>query len=101
VIDVDKEYSRIYKEYMRMQELKWEEKQYTPMNATQEGESLAGMHLELLLGELVKSLENEGYPKEHIDGVKHARIKILQFVANRHLGMGLFEEEEVAEVEDL
>jgi hypothetical protein len=93
VIDVDEEYSRIYKEYMRMQKLKWEEKHHTPMNPTQEGESLAGMHLELLLGRLVKSLENEGYSKEHINGVKHARIKILQFVANRHLGMDLFEEE--------
>lgn len=95
MIDVDEEYSRVYKEYVRMQDIKWGEKHHTPMNFTQEGESLAGMHLELLLGRLVKSLENEGYSKEHINGVKHARIKVLKFVANRHLGMDLFEEEGV------
>lgn len=95
MIDVDEEYSRVYKEYRRIEDIQSEEELYTPMNPTQEGESLAGMHLELLLGRLVKSLENEGYSKEHINGVKHARIKVLQFVANRHLGMDLFEEEGV------
>ena len=93
MINVDKEYSRIQKQYWDFLDVEGEERYPTlPMNPTQEGESLAGMHLELLLSRLIKFLENKGYPKEYIDGVTHARIEIFKYVANRHLGMTLFEE---------